>query len=138
LGCGPVGKINPDATVTYGEMTDYLYKLMAYDDKHATQGGRQDFTMADLTKFGIGGNTATNAICTWEQAKVMCDKAYVWWSDVDYRKEANYEANNKPLNDGNGRAGIGSVTASVCNHQKVLGTKGSSPTMVINQEGKAS
>lgn len=137
-GVVPVGKFNPDATVTYGEMTDYLYKLMAYDDKHATQGGRQDFTMADLTKFGIGGNTATNAICTWEQVKVMCDKAYVWWSDVDYRKEANYEANNKPLNDGNGRAGIGSVTASdLYTIKTVLGTKGKQSHMVINQEGKA-
>ena len=136
-GVVPTGKFDPNSTVTYGEMTNYLYKLMAYDDKYLTEGGRQDFTKADIAKFGIGGNTSANAKCTIEQAKILCDKAFLWWNEVAYKTEAKFEAARKALQDGNGRAGVKYVaTGDLYTIKTCLGTKGQQPYLVINAEGK--
>lgn len=74
-------KDNMDKAVTYGEMTSYLMKLMAYEEILHTEGGgkgRIAFTQNDLNAFGIGGDTSASAICTYEQARVMCGKAGNW------------------------------------------------------------
>jgi hypothetical protein len=136
-GVVPAGKFNPNTAVTYGEVTDWLFKLMAYDDKYITEGGRQDFTKADITKFGIGGDTVATAKCTVEQAKILCDKAFLWWNDVQYRTEAKYEAARDPLDDGNGRTGAAFVaTGDLYTIKTCLGTKGKQPYLVMNAEGK--
>ncbi len=136
-GVVPAGKFNPNAPLTYGEMTGYLSKLMAYEDKYITEGGRQDFTAADIAKFGIGGNTAATATCTYEQAKVLCDKAFVWRTDVAYRMEATYESARKSSNDDNGGIGVAHVaTGDLYTIRTCLGTKGQQPHVVMNAEGK--
>lgn len=74
-------KDNMDKAVTYGEMTSYLMKLMAYEEILHTEGGgkgRTAFTQNDLNAFGIGGDTSASATCTFEQARVMCGEAGNW------------------------------------------------------------
>lgn len=133
-GVVPTGKFNPSSTVTYGEMTNYLYKLMAYDDKYIAGGGRQDFTKADIAKFGIGGNTSANAKCTIEQAKILCDKAFLWRQEVGYKSSAKSEAAGE---NSNGRVGVAFVvTGDLYTIKTCLGTKGQQPYLVINAEGK--
>lgn len=133
-GVVPTGKFNPSSTVTYGEMTNYLYKLMAYDDKYIAEGGRQDFTKADIAKFGIGGNTSANAKCTIEQAKILCDKAFLWRQEVGYKSSAKSEAAGE---NSNGRVGVAFVaTGDLYTIKTCLGTKGQQPYLVINAEGK--
>lgn len=74
-------KDNMDKAVTYGEMTSYLMKLMAYEESTYTEGGgkgRTAFTQNDLNAFGIGGDTGASATCTFEQARMMCGEAGNW------------------------------------------------------------
>lgn len=79
------GKFYPNAGVTYGEFTDTLIKLMAYDKKQGTQGagpdwikGYPNFTRATIDSFNVGGDTSANAKITMRQATILCEKTVHW------------------------------------------------------------
>lgn len=90
-GIVPPGKLDPKADVTYGEFTDMLIKLMAYDKMTVREGGGFDFTRADIEKFGIGGDTNRDVKTTMEQARILCEKTVCWWKEMELLKGADCE-----------------------------------------------
>lgn len=119
-GIVPEGKFNPSASLTYGEMTDLLVKLLAYDQKYIREGSGETFTRAHIQAFNIGGDTSPDAICTKEQAKMLCDKILIWRAEMGYKTEVKH---NYGFRDG------------VYTIQTFLGKKPDNPYLIVNGEG---
>ena len=120
-GIVPEGKFNPMANLTFGEVTGLLIKLMEYDKKYVREGGGEAFTMAQIHEFKIGGNTSPNAICTKEQAKMLCDKLLLWREEMAHRTEIKH---NYGFNDG------------IFTIQSYLGKNKKNAYLILNNDGK--
>ena len=128
-GIVPGGKFNPQGKVTYGEMTNLVFKLMEYDSKRDNRSSR--LTKADIAAFGIGGDKNPNALCTKEQARMLCDKVLIWNHDQERVTGAKYEATANVKYGG---------TVSMCDGtftiKTMLGKKPNQPHLFVNAAGK--
>lgn len=133
-------KGNLDQPATYGEATKYLLKLMDYDASLYVPGGakaRPAFTANHIKSFGIGGSTASNSICTYEQLWILKDKTRLWYDDVNLKAAVEYET-SWYLSDPSRKQyeGMGYVGTNTYTIQTALGDKGAHPYVTINAEGK--
>ena len=124
---------NLNNTVTYDEMCNYLIKLLQYDSANNRGADKYTFTKANIDSFGIGGDTSSNAICTIEQAMVMCYKASEWLETHNM----NHSIKNEPYGANKQYEGVNFVGTGLYTIQTVLGDKGNHPYVVINSDGKA-
>lgn len=133
-------KDNLDKPATYGEVTGYLLKLMDYEATLSTQGGgrgRTPFTADHIKAFGIGGNTAPNAICTYEQLWILKDKTSLWLKDINAKAGAAYETSEYQSNPGKKQyEGLNYIGTNTYTIQTALGSKGAHPYVTINAQGK--
>lgn len=126
-GVVPQGKFNGNKQITYGEYTELLVKLMAYDKKINREGGGLTFTKKDIEKFAIGGNTKPDAKITMEQAKIIGQKTVAWWEAMNLLGVASTDqkmAKNR---------GVNVVGTGVYSIRSALDKQ---PNFVINKEGK--
>lgn len=112
---------NLNKTVSYDEMCNYLIKLLQYDSANNRGADEYTFTRANIDSFGIGANVSSNAICTIEQAMVMCYKAFGCLA----------------INEVNHSDGINRVRTGIYTIKTYLGDKDAHPYVVINSDGKA-
>lgn len=124
------GKFVPNDTISYQEVTTMLVKLMEYDKQIIREGGGKAFTKADIKKFQIGGKKDAKAKCTIEQAKVLCDKTFCWWTEMQYKVELKYDKGK--TKQGTWKVASGDqYTIQTC-----LGKEPKQPFVVINKEGQ--
>lgn len=126
----PAGKFNPNEKLTYDEFTTLVLKLMAYDRKHNRQGGGSELTKADIAKFGIGVDKGVNAQCTKEQAKMLCDKAVLWFNEMALLTGVKHEKKNEQY------SGTVNVYDGVYTIKTMLGKKPHQPHLFVNANGK--
>lgn len=121
------GKFNGTKNITYGEFTDLLVKLMAYDKKGTREGGGLTFTKADIAKFNIEGNTKPDTKITMEQARILAYKTVAWWDAMNLlavAKSDQAEQRNR---------GANVVGTGIYSIRTFIGTK---PNLIINAQGK--
>lgn len=126
-GVVPKGKFNGTKQITYGEYTELLVKLMAYDKKMNAGGGGPTFTKKDIEKFAIGGNTKSNAKITMEQAKIIAQKTVAWSEAMDYLSVVKFD--QKTIKN----TGSNIVGTGIYSIRTFIGKK---PNLAINAEGK--
>lgn len=125
-GVVPPGKFNGEKPITYGEFSDLLVKLMAYDKKGTREGGGLTFTKANIVKFNIGGNTKPDAKITMEQARIIAYKTVAWWNAMNNLNTAKWDQADK-IN-----RGAHVVSTGVYSIRTFSGKK---PNVVINAKG---
>ncbi len=123
----PGGKFNPAGTLTYDEMTTLILKLMAYDYNRNKRGSQ--LTKADIAGFGIGGDKGTNAKCTKEQAKMLCDKVVLWNNEMSRLIGAKSEKNSR-------NTGTVYMCDGIYTIKTMLGKKPNQPHLFVNEAGK--
>lgn len=121
-------KFNPNGTVTYDEMTDLIFKLMEYDSKDGHWNSR--LTKADIAGFGIGGDKSPNALCTKEQARMLCDKALLWRNDQERMAGVKHEPKEAKY------GGTIYVCDGLYTIKSMLGKKPNQPHLFVNAAGK--
>ncbi len=127
-GIVPPGKFNPKGKITYQEITSWFIKLISYNIKYMREGAGKALTKEDFAKFGIGGDTKLNALCTKEQLMVLCDKVFLWYSDQEFKKQSNYKIEDC-------QDGCNIVNTGVYYIKTYLGNKPNQPYLIVNNRG---
>lgn len=133
-------KGNLDKPATYGEATNYLLKLMAYEAALYVSGGAKahpTFTANHIKAYSIGGNTAPTANCTYEQLWILKDKTRLWLTDANLKAAVDYETSWYQANPSRKEyEGMGYVGTNTYTIQTALGSKGAHPYVTINADGE--
>lgn len=128
-----------DEPATYGEAVSYLVKLMEYNQKTVDGRAKKDmnFTKAIVDSYAIGGNTASDAKCTYEQVRILKEMTNLWY-DIDTLKSAvAYETSQYRADPSKKQyEGLNMVGTDTYSIQTYLSKEGSHPYLTINADGK--